>query len=84
MNTKLKVVRLVFAAAFGSLLWAGCSTPHSSDMAGPVDLLKRRPDTHPEFRLGLDDHSSSGPVVNVIPVTSDTVNEAAGAERRDN
>ena len=32
MNAKLRLMRLVMAATFGSLLWAGCSSnrPHES------------------------------------------------------
>ncbi|MEO7676580.1 MAG: hypothetical protein ABIV39_07465 [Verrucomicrobiota bacterium] len=90
MNTKLKLMRLVMAATFGSLLWAGCSStgPSTSGStlsmqseAGPANLINRRPDTHPEWKSGL---AVSRTVVEVPgEFTTDVVvvDEAAGARR---
>ncbi len=86
MNTKLKLLRIVAAATFGSLLWVGCASPKSDYAAtspgtAPLDLTKRRPDTHPELSLGLDRSQTVRTVVD-IPWDSDVLNEAAGSERR--
>lgn len=61
MNTKLRFFRLVLASSVGSILWAGCAEPRlvtaNFDPAliayAPVDLTKRRPDTHPELRSAM-------------------------------
>src|SRR5262245_39379883 len=61
MNIKFKFLRLVLASCVGSLIWAGCAKPRYSAVeidpksieATPVDMTKRRPDTHPELRTGL-------------------------------
>ncbi len=82
MNTKLKLVRFVLAVTFGSLLWAGCTSPNADNGYSrignnPPDLTKRRADTHPEWRTGLEDQRLN---VFETPVDS-TIDEAAGAER---
>ena len=92
MNTKLKLMRLVMAATFGSLLWAGCSStrPDNSSSAlalqsqsSPADLTKHRPDTHPEWKSGI---LAQRRTVVEVPgeFTTDAViiEEAAGAARR--
>lgn len=83
MNTKLKLIRFVLAAAIGSLLWAGCASPdtdsytHNYNHNRPVDFTKHRADTYPERRTGLHDHQ-----VDVYEVpTGVIINEAAAAER---
>lgn len=83
MNTKLKFLRIVVAATFGSLLWVGCSSPKSdsASLYPPVDLTKRRPDTHPELSLGLDRTRTASTVVD-LPEENPVLNEAAGSERR--
>jgi hypothetical protein len=84
MNTKFKLVRFVVAAAFGSLLWAGCAAPRTYYVdatadSQPVDLTKRRADTHPESRSALEQYGGLGQVVEApAPVIID---EAAGAQR---
>ncbi len=84
MNTKIKLVRLVVAATFGSLLWAGCASPNNdyavtrTDMR-PVDLTKRRADTHPEFGTGIDRQTSRQVVE--VPSSGPRIYDAAGAER---
>jgi hypothetical protein len=87
MNTKLRFVRLVIAATFGSLLWAGCASTEPSSRyetvavnQQPVDLTKRLPGTHPEWNTGFD--RMYAPVVRYdFPLENQTINEAAGAER---
>ena len=83
MNSKLKLLRVVAAATLGSLLWVGCSSPRSDYAAGtaPVDLTKRRPDTHPELSVGLASAQSNLTVVDT-PGDNGVINEAAGSERR--
>lgn len=84
MNTKLKLARLVVAATFGSLLWAGCASPRTTNYVDataertPVDLTQRRSDTYPAARTGLDHYTGRDSVIEV-PVVID---EAAGTERR--
>jgi hypothetical protein len=82
MNTKLKLVRFVLAAAIGSLLWAGCASPDQNNYSmtdnRPVDLTKRYADTHPERRTGLDDRRME---IYEVPADS-TIEEAAGSDRR--
>jgi len=78
MNMKLKLVRLVVAATFGSLLWAGCASERTYYVDAtadtrPIDLTKRSVDTHPELRIGLDGKQVTDPWF---------IEEAAGAERR--
>ena len=82
MNTKLKLVRFVLAATFGSLLWAGCASPgedynYSLVDGNPPDLTKYRADTFPAYRTGLDDRRLERFEVPADP----TITEAAGAER---
>ena len=86
MNTKLKLIRFVVAVTFASLLWAGCAsegyegrstTAYSTDAdTRPIDLTKRRADTYPERRTGLEDRNRE-----LIQIPDSTINEAAGAER---
>lgn len=90
MKTNLRLIRLVLAATFGSLLWAGCSTRHEGDSGRslyrsermyssdtvPADLTRRRVDTHPEWRTGLDRATSRDTTVDV------PVEETTGVERR--
>ncbi|MEO7297006.1 MAG: hypothetical protein ABI042_00360 [Verrucomicrobiota bacterium] len=88
MKTNLRLVRLVVAATFGSLLWAGCSTMHDgnhrrseyrndiSSQTPPYDLTRRRVDTHPEWRTGLDRATSRDTTVDV------PVDEAPTIDRR--
>jgi len=83
MNMKFKSVRLVVAAAFASLLWAGCASERTyySDAtpeSQPVDLTKRRADTHPESRTGLDQYAGQDTVIEAPAA----IEEAAGAQRR--
>ena len=86
MNTKQKLLRVVVTATFGSLLWAGCSSPRSdyatvSPESAPLDLTKRRPDTHPELSAGMDRPQASRTVIDG-PWDYPVVDEAAGSERR--
>jgi hypothetical protein len=85
MNTKLKSVRFVLAVTFASLLWAGCASPSSqtyyvdaSADTQPVDLTKRRADTHPELRSGLEQY---GRLERVTEAPNPVIEEAAGAPR---
>jgi hypothetical protein len=85
MNTKYKLVRLVVAAAFGSLLWAGCASERtyytdSSVNLRPVDLTEWRVDTHPERQNAAENYAGWNQTVEV-PVDGSTINEAAGARR---
>ena len=82
MNMKLKAVRLVVAAVVGSLLWAGCASPRTyyvdaTPETKPADLTKRRADTHPERRTGLEHYAGWQRVVE----TPTEIEEAAGAVR---
>lgn len=82
MNTKFKLVRVVVAATFGSLLWAGCASEQvyygdSSSNLRPVDLTKNRPGTHPELRNGSEQYSGWTDVSELPGV----ITESAGAER---
>lgn len=76
MNAKFKLIRLVLAAAIGSLLWAGCASPRanhqdaSAELA-PVDLLTSKADTHSKWQAGLNNSIRINPAVD----------EAAGAQR---
>jgi hypothetical protein len=83
MNNKIKLVRLVVAATFGSLLWAGCASPDRDyatiERNRPVDLTKFRADTHPEWGTGIDRESAYGTVN--VPVDNTPIYDAAGAER---
>lgn len=90
MNTKLKLMRLVMAATFGSLLWAGCSSTRPDHAAntlaiqsqsGPADLTKRRPDTHPEWKSGLALRRTVVEVPGEFTTDAVIIEEAAGAAR---
>lgn len=91
MNTKLKLMRLVMAATFGSLLWAGCSSTHPdysassantlTSQSGPADLTKRRPDTHPEWKSGLAQRQTVVELPTEFTTDAVIIEEAAGARR---
>ncbi|MEO6183794.1 MAG: hypothetical protein ABIP71_11980, partial [Verrucomicrobiota bacterium] len=74
------LIRLVFAAAVGSLLWAGCASPrttyYQNTSAGlaPVDLMTQTADTHPEWRVGIKNSIGTYPADSAI-------DEAAGFQR---
>ena len=75
-------MRLVIAATFGSLLWAGCASDrtHYANATAemqPVDLTHLRADTHPETRTGLDHYAGREAVIE-----APTIEESAGALRR--
>jgi hypothetical protein len=85
MNTRFKAVRLVVAATFGSLLWAGCATERtyygdSSADLRPVDLTEWRADTHPERRTASENYAGWDTSVEA-PVEAPTIIESSGAER---
>ena len=65
MNPKHKFLRVVLAATLGAILWAGCASHHPTRTASgqPLkvvcldmqeDLSHMHPDTHPEWRLGMN------------------------------
>ena len=71
-KSKVKLVRIVLASTVGSLLWAGCAQPRVAVTdpqiiaQAPVDLTKRRPDTHPEMRTGLWQVTPDNVVADVV------------------
>lgn len=76
---------MVVAAAFGSLLWAGCASERvyygdASSELRPVDLTKNRADTHPELRNGSEAYANWTDVSD-LPARGVIVTESAGAER---
>lgn len=86
MKTKFKLVRFVVAAAFGSLLWAGCATERTyygdaSSNLRPVDLTERRANTHPELKTGSEEYAGWHQVVETPASEKPTIYESAGAER---
>jgi hypothetical protein len=75
----------VIAATLGSLLWAGCASDRTyygdatSDLR-PVDLTKRRADTHPEQRTASETYAGWDRTTDT-PAESPTIIESAGAPR---
>lgn len=85
MNQKFKLVRLVVAAAFGSLLWAGCATERayytdSPVNLRPIDLTERRANTRPESQTGAEKNAGWDGGFDT-PAENPNIREASGAQR---